>query len=161
MLSAISHSSQSVHITAAYFAPGRQICNALTDAAKRGVDVKLVLPSHSDTNIVFHAGRGYYTRLLESGVRIFEREGAVLHSKTAVIDGIWSTVGSANMDYLSFMHNNEVNVVMLGSDFAQEMEKMFAEDIARSTEIFLEKWKERPILIKLRELGASLLRYWL
>lgn len=161
MLSAISHSRQSVHITAAYFAPGRHICNALTDAAKRGVDVKLILPSHSDTNIVFHAGRGYYTRLLKAGVRIFELEGTVLHSKTAVIDGIWSTVGSANMDYLSFKHNNEANVVMLDPDFAKEMETVFAADMAGSTEILLEKWKKRPIPVKLRELGAGLLRYWL
>lgn len=96
------------HITAAYFAPDAQIMKALLDAARRGVDVKIVLPSVSDGGPVIHAGRSFYTRMLEAGVRVDELRTSVLHAKTAVIDGSWSTVGSTNLDMRSFLHNFEM-----------------------------------------------------
>ena len=109
----------------AYFVPDAQTMEALKQAASRGVDVTLVLPSHTDFWAVFHAGRSYYADLLESGVKIYERQAALLHSKTVVIDGVWSTVGSSNMDWRSFLHNHELNVVVLGWDFGRQMEALF------------------------------------
>jgi cardiolipin synthase len=85
----------------------------------------------------------------------------MLHAKTAVIDGIWSTVGSTNMDLWSFLRNDEVNVVILGRNFASEMEAMFNNDIAESNQIHLEQWKKRPLLGRVKEWLARLLQYWL
>jgi cardiolipin synthase A/B len=120
------HAEQQVHITNAYFVPDPQLLKALTDAARRGVEVKLVLPSHTDSWAVFHAGRSHYSKLLRAGVKIYERRGAVMHSKTASIDGVWSTIGSTNLDWRSFLHNDEINAAILGRDFARQMDAMFA-----------------------------------
>ena len=97
LVSAIEHAEKTIHITMAYFVPDAQTIEALKHAAARGVDVTLVLPSYTDFWAVFHAGRSHYSELLESGVKIYERQAVLLHSKTAVIDGVWSTVGSSNM----------------------------------------------------------------
>ncbi|MGO4304395.1 phospholipase D-like domain-containing protein [Cupriavidus sp. RAF12] len=87
---------------------------ALKDAASRGVDVKLIVPSKTDSWLVFFAGRSFCDELLRSGVKLYERRDVLLHSKTAVIDGVWSTIGSINLDWRSFLHNEEVNAVVLG-----------------------------------------------
>ncbi len=126
--SAIVHAEKTIHITMAYFVPDPQTVDALKSAAARGVDVVLVLPSFTDFWAVFHAGRSYYTELLEAGVKIYERQAALLHSKTIVIDGVWSTVGSSNMDWRSFLHNKELNLVILGREFGRQMEAMFELD---------------------------------
>src|SRR5690606_36791712 len=104
----------------------------LIDAAQRGVDVRLILPSRSDSSLVYHAGRAKYRRLLKAGVRIFERQDVLLHSKTAVIDGVWSTVGSANLDWRSFADNDEVNAVVIGREFGEQMVEVFENDLAAS-----------------------------
>src|SRR5436190_1309857 len=83
-------------------------------AGARGVDVKLLLPGETDSWLVLHAGRAYYDELLRSGVKIFERRDKLLHSKTALIDGAWSTIGSTNLDWRSFVHNQELDAVILG-----------------------------------------------
>jgi cardiolipin synthase A/B len=119
LLSAISSAETSVHLTNAYFVPDPQLLEALEAAAGRGVEVKLILPSQTDSWLVFHAGRGYYERLLRAGVKIFERRGVILHSKTALIDGVWATVGSTNLDWRSFLHNHELNAVVLGFGIRQ------------------------------------------
>jgi cardiolipin synthase len=134
---------------------------ALRNAARRGVDVKLVLPSVIDHSLVYYAGRSYYNSLLESGVKIYERRGSILHAKTAVIDRVWSTIGSTNMDLWSFLRNEEVNAIILGADFAEEMETLFVKDLENSDEITLEEWKERPFSDRLYEGFSRLLRYWL
>jgi cardiolipin synthase len=161
LMSAISHAELEVHLTIAYFAPDPQLLEALTDAARRGVDVKLVLPSYSDSAPIFHLGRSYYTELLRSGVRLYELRGAVMHAKTACIDGVWSTIGSTNLDWRSFLHNDEINAVILGHGFAAQMEAMFAEDLADSDEIALEQWQQRPRMLRLKERMARLGAYWL
>ena len=124
---------------------------SLTDAAARGVDVKLLLPGHSDSALVFHAGRSHYSGLLEGGVKIHERVGALLHSKTAVIDGVWSTVGSTNLDWRSFLDNDEINAVILGREFARQMQAMFARDLEASEAIDPERWERRPLSWRLKE----------
>ena len=91
LISAIGNAEKQVYLTNAYFVPDPQLLKALIDAAGRGVDVRLILPSHSDSEVVFHAGRSHYSALLKAGVKIYERRGALLHSKTAIIDGVWST----------------------------------------------------------------------
>jgi len=161
LMSAINHAEVRVHLTIAYFAPDPQLLKALTDAAQRGVDVKLVLPSYSDSWPIFNLGRSYYSQLLRGGVKIYERRGAVMHAKTACIDGVWSTIGSTNMDWRSFLHNDEINAVIVGRGFAAQMEALFADDVAESNAIELAKWKHRPWLSRLKERAARIGAYWL
>jgi cardiolipin synthase A/B len=161
LLSAIANAEQRVYLTNAYFVPDPQLIKSLTDAAQRGVDVKLVLPSHSDSWTVFHAGRSHYTKLLRAGVKIYERRDAVMHSKTASIDGVWSTIGSTNLDWRSFLHNDELNAAILGRDFARQMDAMFAKDLAESDAIDIDRWKHRSLMLRLKESLARLAEYWL
>ena len=158
---AIGGARKSIHIAAAYFVPDPQTLQALLDAAGRGVDVKLVLPSVSDSGAVFHAGHSNYTRMLKGGIRIFELKTSVMHAKTAVIDGTWSTVGSTNLDMRSFIHNLEINVIVLGDDFGTEMESAFQEDLRGSEEIRLERWQQRPAGPRIKEWFSRLISYWL
>lgn len=160
-VSAITFAERSIHLTNAYFIPDEQILRAFADAAKRGVDVKIILPSTTDSSLVLHAARYNYSELLTSGVKLFERRNALLHAKTAVIDGVWSTVGSTNMDYWSLLNDDEVNAVILSREFALEMEKMFARDLAESDQIQLEEWKKRPLFQRVSEWFAHLFARWM
>jgi cardiolipin synthase len=160
-LLAIGQAKKSIHITSAYFVPDQQTIDALIAAAKRGVDVRIMLPGVSDSGLVFYAGHDLYTPLLDGGVKIFQLKLAVLHAKTAVIDGNWSTVGSSNIDMRSFMHNSELNVVVLGDDFGRAMESAFAEDTRNSNEITVQAWHHRPLTDRMREWAARLMDYWL
>lgn len=160
-VSAITFAEHSIHMTNSYFFPDEQIIKALTDAAGRGVDVKIILPGITDSLVALHAQRDYYSELLQSGVKIYEHSDSLLHAKTAVIDDVWSTVGSTNMDFLSLLTNNEVNAVILSKEFAGEMEKMFAGDLKNSREITKEDWKNRPLLPKIKEWFVGLFVRWL
>jgi cardiolipin synthase A/B len=160
-VSAITFSEHSLHMTNAYFVPDRQTVEALTDAAKRGVDVKIILPGTSDSSLTQYAGEYFYSELLKSGVKLYRRQKVLLHAKTLVIDGIWSTVGSTNMDFWSFSTNDEVNAVILSPEFAIEMETMFARDLAASVQIRWEDWEKRPLLSRIRERLAHLFSRWL
>jgi cardiolipin synthase len=158
---AIQGASKSIHLTAAYFVPDVQILSALLRAAKRGVDVKIILPSISDSWLVSNASHSYYAQMLEAGIKVYELKASLLHAKTAVIDGSWSTIGSTNMDTRSFLHNKEVNVVVMGDEFGKELEDAFRDDLKNSNEIDLKTWKHRPEGQKVREWLARLLSYWL
>lgn len=158
---AIQGATKSIHITAAYFIPDRQMMKALLGAARRGVDVKIILPSVSDSWFTSNAGHSLYAKMLKSGIKVYELKTAILHAKTAVIDGTWSTVGSTNLDMRSFLHNKEVNVVVMGDEFGSEMESAFREDLEDSKEILAEQWKQRPMGKRLKEYCARLLSYWL
>jgi cardiolipin synthase len=160
-VSAVDSAQQHVHITVAYFIPDPQSLEVLKDAARRGVDVKIILPSHTDFWAVFHAGRSYYDEMLRAGVKIYERRGALLHSKSVLVDGVWSTVGSSNWDPRSFLHNNELNAVVLGREFAQDMRAMFEKDLANSDRIALEQWRRRSPLERVKETFARMWEYWL
>ena len=161
LLSAIGNAAVSVQMTNAYFAPDPQLLAALEAAAKRGVDVKLILPSETDSWLVLHAGRAYYTQLLKSGVQIYHRQGVILHSKTALIDGVWTTVGSTNLDWRSFLHNDELNAVVLGAEFGQQVQTMFNKDLAASDPVILEQWKRRALDQHVKEMIARMWEYWL
>ena len=161
-LSAFTYAEHAIHLTTPYIVPDAQMLNALTHAAERGVDVKIILPGHSDSDVVFYAGRSYYTALLDAGVKVYERgTESILHAKTAVIDRIWSTVGSTNMDFWSFLHNDEVNAVILGREFATKLDAMFEADLRESHQIRLEEWRKRPFVDRVKEWFASLLGRWL
>lgn len=161
LLSAIGSAETSVRITNAYFAPDPQLLAALKAAAARGVDVSLILPSQTDSWLVFHAGRRYYAQLLEAGVKIYQRRGVILHSKTALIDGVWATVGSTNLDWRSFLHNYELNAVVLGADFGSQVQAMFDKDLAASDPVLLAEWQRRAIDLRLKEWFARAWEYWL
>ena len=160
LISAIAASRKSVYLTTPYFAPDAALLDVIEAASMRGVDVKLVLPSFSDFPPALAAARFHYQALLDAGVEVYERQHAWLHAKTGVIDGVWSTVGSTNLDRRSFLFNREVNAIMLGSEFAQRMERSFAQDMAHSTRIVADRWRRRSIAQRLEEWLANLASYW-
>jgi cardiolipin synthase A/B len=157
LISAIENAEQSVTITMAYFVPHDALLEALQAAARRGVKVRILLPSRTDNWVVLHAGRAYYSQLLEAGVQLYERENRLLHSKTATIDGVWSTVGSTNLDWRSLVYNEEMNAVVIGPEFASRVEASFEADLKRSTAITPESWARRPVADRMRE---TLARSW-
>lgn len=161
LISALRSAQSEIWLTNAYFVPDPQLLATLKEAVARGVDVRLILPSSTDSWLVFHAGRAYYDELLQAGVRLYERHDALLHVKTAVIDGVWSTVGSTNLDWRSFLHNQEVNAVVLGNDFGDKMRAAFRADLEKSREITLPVWRERTLDVRAKELFARLWEYWL
>jgi cardiolipin synthase len=161
LISAIDSAEREVLLTNAYFVPDPQLIASLKAAVARGVDVRLVLPGTSDAPLVFHAGRSYYDELLSAGVKIYERRRALLHSKTALIDGVWSTVGSTNLDWRSFLHNQELNAVVLGAAFGAQMRASFERDLASSEQIILEKWRWRSVATRAKEAFARVWQYWL
>lgn len=157
LLDTMREATRRIYLTIAYFAPDLPLLDALKNAAARGVDVRIIMPATSDWWPVFHVGRSYYHTLLKAGVRVFERRGSVMHAKTAVIDGVWSTVGSTNLDWRSLYYNDELNAVVLGEDFAAHMERMFADDQAHSDEITLRQWRRRPLPVRALEWSARLI----
>jgi cardiolipin synthase len=154
LISAIENSETEVRIINAYFVPHPHLREALQRAARRGVEVSLILPGRSDVPLVYYAGRSYYEDLLEAGVKIFERKSRVLHAKSATVDKVWSTVGSTNLDWRSLLYNEELNGVILGVDFARQANAVFDKDLANSEAITLESWKKRPFAERLKEAGA-------
>jgi len=160
-MAAIRNARSRIWITQAYFVPSQELLEALREAARRGVDVRLVLPAVSDHPIVQAASRSHYGFLLEAGIRVYERLDSMLHAKTAVVDGVWSTVGSSNLDFRSFLYNNEINAVVIGRRFGARMEKVFLRDVGRSRMVVLEEWKRRPVRERITEALVSLVERWL
>ena len=160
-LQAIRLAQRRVWITQAYFVPDKPFLRALRAASARGVDVRIIVPGLSDSTLVMNASRSYYGRMLEAGVRLFETQTSMLHAKTAVVDGVWSTVGSANLDPRSKLHNDEVNVVVIGADFGSLMERQFEKDLGEAGEVSYEDWQERGIGTRFKEFYSRLFAYWL
>jgi cardiolipin synthase A/B len=161
LVSAIRSASTSILLANAYFDPDPQLLGAIEDAARRGVDVQLLLPSVSDTWLVSAAGRRKYGQLLEAGVKLYEREGALLHSKTTVIDGVWCAVGSTNLDWRSFLHNDEIEAIVLSPAFGDQMRAAFQKDLTQSQQLTLDKWQHRGLWPRLQEWTAGMWEYWL
>lgn len=149
--------ARTLWISNAYFAPSIAIVHRLRRAARRGVDVRLLLSGNTDQPVVRSAGRSYYRTLLESGVRIFEYQPTVLHAKTIVADGFVSAVGSSNLDTRSFRYNSECNAVILDSATAAVMEKGFRNDLAQAEEILVQSWRLRPFGARLADGMARML----
>lgn len=161
LLSAMGSARERMWLTYGYFVPDERTLHTLREAARRGVDVRLVLPGFSDFWAPLHAGRSHYSGLLAAGVRIFERRDALLHAKTAVIDGVWSSVGSTNLDWRSFVHNYEADVVVLDAGFARELEALFRMDQEASHEVTAAEWRRRGLSSRLLERLARAWEYML
>ncbi len=157
LLSAIGSADRRVWLTTAYFVPTDQEVEGLIKAARRGVDVRLLLPADSDSALALARGHSHYEDLLKSGVKIFELHDEVLHSKTVVVDGVWSAIGSSNFDHRSILFNDEIDAIILGHQTAAQLENFFEEDLRRSTSINREAWEDRPIGQKIGE-GVTL--FW-
>jgi cardiolipin synthase A/B len=157
IISAIANSETNVYITDAYFAPDHQMLRELESAARRGVDVRLLLPSQSDEPFIVSAQRSHYLDLLKSGVKIYEWRGKMLHAKTATVDGVWSTVGTSNLDWWSIARDNELNAIMLSHSFAGRMNLMFGNDLERCRRITLKEWEHRGLNERLKEIGARMI----
>jgi cardiolipin synthase A/B len=161
LLSAVGHAQRRVWLTVGYFVPDPRTREALVRAARRGVDVRLVLPGYSDFWAPVYAGRSHYEELLEAGVRIFEWHDALMHAKSAVIDSVWSSVGSTNLDWRSFVHNYEADVIVHDPAFARAMEQRFALDVQASVEITPQAWRSRGALERAKEWFARRWEYLL
>lgn len=156
LLAAIALSQTSVHLTTGFFVPTPEIVRALEAAARRGVDVQLVVPGRSTSDDAVAAGRAKYGDLLEAGVKLHEFQGRILHAKTAVIDGTWAAVGSSNLDWRSTVWNNEIDAIILGAEFGGRMEAVFVADVAASKTIKLAEWRRRGLGERVHELKAKL-----
>ncbi|MEO7033859.1 MAG: phospholipase D-like domain-containing protein [Polyangiaceae bacterium] len=150
-----------IFIANSYFVPDGRVLRALCGAARRGVDVRIIVPGQSDVDIVRHASRAVWGRLLRAGVRIFEWDESVLHAKSAVVDGTWSTIGTFNFDYLSLRLNLEVNVSVLDARFASVLEASFISDFELCREVSLVDFRFRPLGQRLLEFIAYRLRKFL
>jgi cardiolipin synthase len=154
-ISAIDNAEKEVRIMNPYFVPHEELRRALRDAARRGVDVTLILPGHGDSWLAYYAGRSYYSELLDAGVKIYERKNRILHAKSATVDGVWATVGSTNLDWRSLLYNDEINVVVLGPEFAGQLNAVFDGDLTHSDAITRQAWADRPIEARAKEAAAK------
>ncbi len=140
---ALSGALERCWLTTPYFVPDEPTVRALCNAAYRGIDVRVLVPEKSDVPLAQAAGRFFYGPLLRAGVRIFEYQPAVLHAKTVVVDGAWSLVGSANLDFRSFTLNFELGAVVFDRAFAARLEERFERDLAESREAALSEVERR------------------
>ncbi|MFT4286403.1 phospholipase D-like domain-containing protein [Nocardioides sp.] len=157
-IEAITRASRNVYLTTAYFLPDQDFVDALKDAARRGVDVRLLIPLKSNHVVTDWISRGYFSQLLDAGVRILRFSGAMIHAKAATVDGTWSTIGTANIDRLSLTGNYEINVEVIDESLARVMEEIFATDESNSLELTRHEWEARDVHRKFTELVLRPLR---
>lgn len=157
-LHAIKRARRSVLVAAGYFIPDRHLVAALRDAAQRGVEVSLVLSGHSDHPFLLHATRAFYERLLTAGVNIYEWHRSVLHAKTAVVDGVWGTVGSYNLERISQLFNHEANVFFADPVLGRRLEESFRKDCGMCHPVDLARFRQRPLWAKALERVLYLFR---
>ncbi len=150
-LDAISRAQKYIHLTTAYFIPDQQVLNALIDAARRGVDVRVITPEVSNHILTDWLSRGFYTTLLRENITILLYRDAMIHAKTASIDGQWSIVGTANIDRLSLEFNYEVDLEILDEGFAADMERIFDADSANCRIVDAEEWRKRHPAVRVAE----------
>jgi cardiolipin synthase A/B len=161
LISAVRSADLRVWLTTAYFVPTFDEKHALIAAAERGVDVRLMLPAVSDASQAVAVAHSHYGDLLEAGVKVFEIDHVILHSKSVTIDGVWSAVGSSNFDHRSVLFNDEVEAIVLGRKTASELEKIFEQDQLTAKEIRLEDWEKRPITDRMTDFFQRGLQYLL
>ena len=158
-IAAIDKAEQFIFLTTAYFVPDRMLLDALKAAARRGVDVRVLVPWVSNHVLADWITHSYFTDCLHGGVRIFGYRYTMLHAKTCTIDGEWSTVGTCNLDRLSLVGNYEINVAVYNAAFAQQLSALFAEDTAEKFELTMQQWKSRPWYSKAGERILAPLRF--
>jgi cardiolipin synthase A/B len=161
LIEAIRLARSRVWLSSGYFVPPHQERETLYNAARAGIDVRLVLPGHSDVEDAVFAARASYGDLLEAGAKIWEVQDAVLHSKVAVIDGVWTAIGSSNLDRRSVVFNNEVDAIILGRDTASQAETLIQGYVGDAREVTLAAWRNRPFSERLEELEARIWQYWM
>ena len=142
-IEAINRAEHHIYLTNAYFVPDHVLLGALKDAAQRGVDVRIMVPLESNHILTDWVSHSYYAECLEAGIHLLRYEPAMLHAKTCTIDGQWSTVGTANLDRLSSIGNYELNIEIYSTNFAQQMELLFACDATSVSELTLDAWRNR------------------
>jgi cardiolipin synthase len=155
---AIDRAEHHIYITNAYFIPDRVLLSALAAAARRHVDVQILVPWMSNHIAADWAARGYFETCLQAGIRVFAYRDVMIHAKTCTIDGAWSTVGTANLDRLSEVGNYEINIEIYDQAFARKMELLFHCDKTNAFEVTHERWSSRPWYVKASELILSPLR---
>ena len=153
----IAGARRTLYISNAYFVPDDDFRRLLTDAARRGVDVRVLTAGpHTDTKITWYASHARYDELLAGGVRLFEYQPSMMHAKTIAADGVWSIVGTMNFDNRSFALNDESVLMVHDTTIAAKLERVYHDDLTRSREIRLDDWRRRPIHHRLYERGATL-----
>ncbi|WP_338089732.1 phospholipase D-like domain-containing protein [Nocardioides lijunqiniae] len=157
-IEAINRASRNVWLTTAYFTPDQDFVDAMRHAAQRGVDVRLLLPLKSNHIVADWISRGYFTQLLDAGVRVFRYKDAMVHAKTATVDGTWVTVGTANIDRLSLTGNYEINVEVIDESLAKQLEDVFATDETNCLELTSLEWEARDLHRKFTEYFLAPLR---
>ena len=156
-IEAMDRADRHIYLTHAYFVPDRAMRAGLIEAAKRGVDVQVLIPRDSNHVTADWLARRHFHELLSAGVRIFRYKHLMIHSKTATIDGVWSTVGTANIDRYSMLGNYEINLEVYNEPLAAQMERMFELDKTNAAELTLQKWERRPLPAKVVERALATL----
>ncbi|MET9713218.1 phosphatidylserine/phosphatidylglycerophosphate/cardiolipin synthase family protein [Nocardiopsis alba] len=151
-LEAVDRAKSRVIFTQAYFIPDRELAKVLIEAAERGVDVNVLVPENSNHVVADWMARGRYAELLRGGVRLWLYQNAMVHAKTATVDGRWSTIGTANVDRLSLTGNYEINVELFDEDVAAHLERVFTTDLTNARELTEEEWRGRPFMAKFSEI---------
>ena len=154
-IDAIDLAKNRVYLTTPYFIPDRYVLRSLIRAAHRGVDVQLLIPERSNHLLADWLARTYFTQCLKEGIRVFLYQGAMIHAKTATIDGLWTTIGTANLDRLSLMGNYEINMEILDEQMAAGIEAVFQHDLIYCKELHLDEWNHRSLAQKMGELVLS------
>jgi cardiolipin synthase len=157
-LDAIDRASHHIYLTHAYLIPDSDMLAALIRAARRGVDVRIIIPAESNHIVADWLARGFYGQLLRAGVRLLLFQDAMVHAKTATIDGQWSTIGTANIDRLSLFGNYEINMEVFNPDVARQMEEIFAVDSSNTYELTWPDWQRRHAMVKFSETVLTPLR---
>lgn len=152
LLAALNSASATIRLTTGYFVPTRQERKALQAAARRGVDVQLMLPSHSDSPSSLAVQHSTYGELLKAGVVIYEEDGAILHSKSLLVDGVWAALGSSNFDHRSVLFNDEVDAIVLGTETGTALEHLFQDDMSHAHRVDLRTWRRRSLVERVTEI---------
>ena len=137
-----------IRIETPYFLPGPRFIRAMLRAVRRGVTVEIILPARSDVPLVRLVNRSYYAVLIKGGVKVYERQGTILHAKVMLIDSSWAVVGSANLDQRSFHRNYEVSVIVASPEFGRQVEELFSAELACSRPILLLEYERRRWLVR-------------
>jgi cardiolipin synthase len=149
----IAGARKSIYITTPYFLPDRSLTDDLVHAAQQGVSVNVIVPGkHDDHTLTRTSGRSAYGKLLKVGAKVYEYEPSMIHAKIAIFDGVWSVVGSTNLDNRSFGINDEINVAVLDPQIASRLTRDFEQDASQSRKISLEDWERRPLSERLLEM---------
>jgi cardiolipin synthase A/B len=161
LYSLLRNARTSIRMIMAYFAPDDELISVLCDAAKRGCEVQVILAAKSDMNIMMVAARAFYDRLMDAGVKVYERQGAVLHAKTLTVDGEIAIVGSTNLDYRSIEFNLELSALVRNAEFARQVDRLMQHDIFFSRRIIPEQWRNRPTWDRFVQWCVNRMRYLL